>query len=563
MPAAYTAQQKSAISEFTSVTQSDKTTAAKILRQHNWNVGGAINGKAFQEEETWNGDAPGTFENLRDISLEASTLNTSSFAIFSGPSLGGTEEHNMPSPLVRDRIAEFESLPLAQQTLFLRAALPGFPAKGYMDVGAALRRAFLSRYCERIGRSRAHVALLYMECIDWKDALCYIVSKILPADKRPAQAFLLAPVWQQKSWLTVALQLEGSALADFESLRPLAKVVRLDCLCVSSNISVRSVIQTFSLPPAWAHFLPAGESLGEQRQLVNYHFRSLPLQDRVDYYGITLAGFNRTSYVCLDPIQRHCYVEAACVRNGILEEHLNRSYYCEFAPYFSNSNGASNPARPALSKIFDKYRDNPGEEPDEINIDGLTELLGELDIEPGDMGALIFSEIVSSPSLGKVTREGFVDGWSELGVDNLPKMKDVCQQRRLTLSQDMGLFKNVYNAAFPLSLPPGSKTLPLEYATEFWTMLFTPPGLEWKSAQGTPWLDWWLEFQQQIKTKAVNRDLWKQTLNFARETLKDDSLSFWSEESSWPSVIDEFVEWVKTEKRPGENGGNDEAMEVE
>jgi len=231
--------------------------------------------------------------------------------------------------------------------------------------------------------------------------------------------------------------------------------------------------------------------------------------------------------------------------------------------YFNNPNGAANPTRPALSKIFDKYRDNPSEEPDEINIDGLTELLGEMDIEPGDMGALIFSEIVSSPSLGKVTREGFVDGWSELGVDNLPKMKDVCQQRRLTLSQDMGLFKNVYNAAFPLVLPPGSKTLPLEFATEFWTMLFTPPGLEWKSAQGTPWLDWWLEFQQQIKTKAVNRDLWKQTLNFARETLKDDSLSFWSEESSWPSVIDEFVEWVKTEKRPGENGGNGEAMEVE
>ncbi|KAI7648140.1 hypothetical protein KC318_g18144, partial [Hortaea werneckii] len=164
---------------------------------------------------------------------------------------------------------------------------------------------------------------------------------------------------------------------------------------------------------------------------------------------------------------------------------------------------------------------------------------------------------------GKVTREGFVDGWSELGVDNLPKMKDVCQQRRLTLSQDMGLFKNVYNAAFPLVLPPGSKTLPLEFATEFWTMLFTPPGLEWRSAKGTPWLEWWLEFQQQIKTKAVNRDLWKQTLNFARETLKDDSLSFWSEESSWPSVIDEFVEWVKTEKRPGENGGSGEAMEVE
>ncbi|KAI7523261.1 hypothetical protein KC317_g21724, partial [Hortaea werneckii] len=322
-------------------------------------------------------------------------------------------------------------------------------------------------YCEQIGRSRDHLALLCVECVDWKDAVNYIVSKLLPADTRPAQAFILAPVRQQKSWFNLALQLEPSALADFDRLRPLARVIRLDCLCVSSNKSMRSVIQAFSLPPALAYFLSAGEPVDKQRQLLNYHFRSLPLQDRVDYYANTLAGFNRTAYARLDPIQRYCYVEAACVRNGILEEHLNRNYFCEFAPYFNNPNGAANPTRPALSKIFDKYRDNPSEEPDEMNIDGLTELLGELDIEPGDMGALIFSEIVSSPSLGKVTREGFVDGWSELGVDNLPKMKDVCQQRRLTLSQDMGLFKNVYNAAFPLSLPPGSKTLPLEFATEF------------------------------------------------------------------------------------------------
>ncbi|KAI7019637.1 hypothetical protein KC362_g13953, partial [Hortaea werneckii] len=440
---AYTAQQKSAISEFTSVTQSDKTTAAKILRQHNWNVGGAINGK----RKTL----------VKAILLESSN----SYATCPWQ----PRQHNMSNPFLRDYVAEFESLPLAHQIWLLTTVLPGFPAKRYNDVGPALRRAVLSQYCEQIGRSRDHLALLCVECIDWRDALYYIISKVLPGDKRPAQNFILAPVRQQKSWFNVALQLGPSALADFDRLRPLARVIRLDCLCVASNKSMRSVIQAFSLAPALAHFLPAGEPVDKQRQLLNYHFRSLPLQVRVDYYAITLAGFNRTAY-------------------------------------FNNPNGAANPTRPALSKIFDKYRDNPSEEPDEMNIDGLTELLGEMDIEPGDMGALIFSEIVSSPSLGKVTREGFVDGWSELGVDNLPKMKDVCQQRRLTLNQDMGLFKNVYNAAFPLVLPPGSKTLPLEFATEFWTMLFTPPGLEWKSAQGTPWLDWWLEFQQQIKTKA-------------------------------------------------------------
>lgn len=43
MPPAYTSTQKSAISEFTGVTQADKSSAAKMLKQHNWNVGAAVN----------------------------------------------------------------------------------------------------------------------------------------------------------------------------------------------------------------------------------------------------------------------------------------------------------------------------------------------------------------------------------------------------------------------------------------------------------------------------------------------------------------------------------------
>ena len=33
------------------------------------------------------------------------------------------------------------------------------------------------------------------------------------------------------------------------------------------------------------------------------------------------------------------------------------------------------------------------------------------------------------------------------------------------------------------------------------------------------------------------------------KAVEDESLSFWTEESSWPSVIDDFVLWVKVEKR--------------
>jgi DCN1-like protein 1/2 len=36
-------QQKGLLAEFMGVTQADKTTAGKLLKQHGWNVGAAIN----------------------------------------------------------------------------------------------------------------------------------------------------------------------------------------------------------------------------------------------------------------------------------------------------------------------------------------------------------------------------------------------------------------------------------------------------------------------------------------------------------------------------------------
>lgn len=133
-------------------------------------------------------------------------------------------------------------------------------------------------------------------------------------------------------------------------------------------------------------------------------------------------------------------------------------------------------------------------------------------------------------------------------------------QRRSQLSTDRSLFKEVYNHAFVLGLSNNQKSLAADVAAEFWTLLFSKQGFEWRTPK-TPWLDWWLQYQEEKWKKAVNKDLWRQTLTFAEETMKDESLGFWSEEASWPSVIDDFVEWVKVEKGRGSGGG--EAMEVE
>ncbi|TKA63322.1 hypothetical protein B0A55_09493, partial [Friedmanniomyces simplex] len=111
--------------------------------------------------------------------------------------------------------------------------------------------------------------------------------------------------------------------------------------------------------------------------------------------------------------------------------------------FFNNpSSAGANPIRKSLNTTFDRYRDDPRNEPDNIDVEGTSKLLGQLQIELDDVGALIFSDIVSSPSLGKITREGFVDGWAEVNIDSLPKMRNLVLQRRSALPNDRDVFKS-------------------------------------------------------------------------------------------------------------------------
>lgn len=147
-------------------------------------------------------------------------------------------------------------------------------------------------------------------------------------------------------------------------------------------------------------------------------------------------------------------------------------------------------------------------------------------------------------------------------ISDTKKLKDVVHKRRDQLAEPSfrPTFKQIYKHTFTLGRVQGQKAVALDAATEYWRVLFTSPSLEWTSSK-TPWLDWWIEFVTTKYKKSVNKDMWDQTLVFAEKTLADEELSFWSEDSAWPGVIDEFVEFVKNDKRGGQAAGD--AMEVE
>jgi DCN1-like protein 1/2 len=236
--------------------------------------------------------------------------------------------------------------------------------------------------------------------------------------------------------------------------------------------------------------------------------------------------------------------------------------------YFGNSSAnastASNPSRAALSKLFDKYRDDPRGSPDTISITGSMAYFTAIGAELDDIACLIASEIVQCPSMGEITRDGFVNGWKDLGGDTIEAQKRIVASRRQGLGSaaptSRQLMKAVYKHTFKLGITSaGQRSVDKETCMEFWKMLFAPPSFDWRT-QGTNWLALWLEFVASNNVKGINSDVWNQTLVFAAESVKDETLAWWSEEAAWPALVDEFVEW-SNEKRGVKKADADEEME--
>ncbi|KAK3213535.1 hypothetical protein GRF29_28g210999 [Pseudopithomyces chartarum] len=229
--------------------------------------------------------------------------------------------------------------------------------------------------------------------------------------------------------------------------------------------------------------------------------------------------------------------------------------------YFSagGGSGASASTKTNLSKLFDSYRDDPNS-PDTIGPDGCMKyFMTDLEVDLEGMDALAVMEIIQAPTMGEMDRKGFVDGWAAINADTLEKQKAHINTLIKRLPSDKDAFEKVYKYTFSVGKTPGSKAVPLEAAITFWELLFTSKlsAVRWTSPN-SPWFEWWTEFLNAQWKKSVNKDMWNETLKFAKLTLEDEAMGFWDESSSWPSVIDDFVEWVKKEKRPSPEENNEE-----
>ena len=228
--------------------------------------------------------------------------------------------------------------------------------------------------------------------------------------------------------------------------------------------------------------------------------------------------------------------------------------------YFQTHTPAKTSLQPALNKLFDTYRgmlpystcdltDFPvddTDDPDQIGADGTMKYLEDLSVSLEEPVMLAVLAQVKAPTMGELSRGEFTNGWEAVSADTISKQASVASQFRESLKSDANLFRNVYKHSFVLARQPGQKSVLIEAAVEFWRMLFSPAGFDW-TTKGFNWIETYLTFIQEKWNKSISKDLWDQTLFFAKKTREDPSLAWWNEaESAWPSIIDEFAKHVKS-----------------
>jgi len=277
-----------------------------------------------------------------------------------------------------------------------------------------------------------------------------------------------------------------------------------------------------------------------------------------------------------ESIGQFCSVTGASTRDArkFLEAHKRLDIAID--AYYDNPHAFSTPARRKgdssgssshkIVQLFEKYKEPDGEE---ITIDGTIKLCTDLDVNPEDVVLLAIAYELKSPGIGQWTKSGWIEGWKSIGADSISEMKSALVKLRNQLGSDPIYFEKVYKYTFDFARNDGQRSLGLETAQAFWSLLI-PHGLaggaltrvaiqdddddedneaeDVKMDEGVEgwkegYLQWWFDFLNERGGKGVTKDTWIMFFAFIRSI--DAKFSKYNANDAWPSTIDDFVAYAK------------------
>lgn len=124
--------------------------------------------------------------------------------------------------------------------------------------------------------------------------------------------------------------------------------------------------------------------------------------------------------------------------------------------------------RKKIEQLFQKYRD-PNDS-NKISSDGVVSFLEDLQLSPESRLVLIIAWKFRAQNQCEFTRDEFVSGLSDLGVDSIDKLKSKLTQLEHDL-QDLHKFKDFYQYTFNYAKETGQKGLDLDMAIAYWNIV--------------------------------------------------------------------------------------------
>jgi len=187
-----------------------------------------------------------------------------------------------------------------------------------------------------------------------------------------------------------------------------------------------------------------------------------------------------------------------------------------------------------LQVLFERYADDKA---DLISVNGVMQFIEDLDLQADDVVLLVIAWHLKAKEMGTFTKEEFIGGLRSLGLDTLEKIRDSLDDLRSELS-DETTFAQIYKFAFIFyKESANAKNIEINVANSLLGLLLP-------NRRHIPLLRQYL--LEQTEYNVVNMDQWLAFLEFSKTV--DDNFGNLEEDDAWPSLLDSFVEWVKTHK---------------
>lgn len=195
----------------------------------------------------------------------------------------------------------------------------------------------------------------------------------------------------------------------------------------------------------------------------------------------------------------------------------------------------------AVVAIFDTYADP--QDRDVILIDGTLAYLDALGFDPEQLVSLTLAYVLKLPQTGEFRRAEFCDTWTELGALSVPAMRQYVLQHHQQLVAGPG-FEGLYQYVFDFVRGSDTriKTIAYDDAVMYWRLLFSERTLLDKCRER---LEQWYRFVESNE-KNVSKDTWNMFYKFVVQVVEPDpeTLAEYDEMSAWPSMVDEYMEYL-------------------